>query len=91
MIPNESNLLKLAKQGNPNAIATLINCSLQPKGITAKASISENCLQILLESNQVPDKQALTTFVTRGIANLKIETIKTLRIFGKQKGEDLPA
>jgi len=60
MIPNESNLLELAKQGNPNAIAILINRSLQPKGITAKAGISKNCPQIMLESNQVPDKQALT-------------------------------
>ena len=70
MIPNESNLLELAKQGYSNAIATLINRSLQPKGITAKAGIDENCPQIMLESNQVPDKQALTIFVTPGATNL---------------------
>jgi hypothetical protein len=34
----QPSLSELAKQGNPNAIASLITRSLSPQGITAKAS-----------------------------------------------------
>ncbi len=48
----QPNLLDLAKQGNPKAIAALLNCSLQAKGITAKANLKENgYLQFMLESS----------------------------------------
>ena len=49
----QPNLLELAKQGNPKAIATLMNRQLQPKSITAKAALKEGCLQIMLESAQL--------------------------------------
>ncbi len=32
----EHNILQLAKQGNPKAIATIINRQLEPKGIIAQ-------------------------------------------------------
>ncbi|MCT7967037.1 hypothetical protein NG799_11885 [Laspinema sp. D1] len=54
---NQPNLLELAKQGDAKAIATLMNRKLQPKGITAKASMKNDCLQIMLESAQVPPKK----------------------------------
>jgi hypothetical protein len=91
MTTNPSNLLSSAKQGNPKAIAVLISRSLQSKGITAKAAIRSDCLQIMLESAQVPEQQALVPFVQRGISRLNIESFKTLKVFGKQRGADLPA
>lgn len=51
----QTNILELAKQGDPKAIAALINRQLQPKGITAKVALKDNCLQTMLESAQVPD------------------------------------
>lgn len=59
----QQNDLELAKQGNPHAIAALMNRQLQPKGITAKATLKDGCLQIMLESTQVPDQQALVSFM----------------------------
>lgn len=92
MTTSRTNLLQLAKQGNPKAIASLINRSLQPKGITAKAVLKNGCLQVMLESStQVPDQAAFVAFVSHGVSNLGVESIKTLRVFGKQMGEDLPA
>ena len=49
------NLLDLAKQGNAYAIGALMNRQLQLKGITAKAALKDSCLQIMLESKQVPN------------------------------------
>jgi len=50
---------ELAQQGNVEALVALMNRSLQPKGITVvKAAFKDGCLQILLESAQVPEQQA---------------------------------
>ncbi|WP_277926746.1 MULTISPECIES: hypothetical protein [Nostoc] len=39
----QPNLLELAKQGDAQAIASLINRQLQPKGITAKVALKDAC------------------------------------------------
>jgi hypothetical protein len=84
------NLLELAKQGDAKAIASLINHQLQPKGITAKVILQEACLQVMLESTQVLNQQALVTFVHNGITKLGAASIKEVKIYGRKKGEDLP-
>ncbi len=87
---NQPNLIALAKQGNPEAIATLINRSLQSQEITVKASIKADCLRVMLEAQQVPDKETLVKLIQRGLTKLKIESIKTVKIYGKQIEQDLP-
>jgi uncharacterized protein (DUF697 family) len=87
----QPNLLELAKQGNAQAIATLMNRQLQTKGITAKAALKEECLQIILESAQVPNQQALVVFIRKGITNLGAEPIKKVKVYGRQIGEEFPA
>ncbi len=88
---SDSNLLTLAKQGNPKAIAAMLNKSLQPKGITAKAGVKENCLQILLESEQIPDQEAMVSYIRKGLINLGVESIKSVKVYGRQKGIEAPA
>ncbi|WP_242063438.1 hypothetical protein [Nostoc sp. FACHB-892] len=39
----QPNLLELAKQGDAQAIASLMNRQLQPKGITAKVALKDAC------------------------------------------------
>jgi hypothetical protein len=84
-------LLELAKQGNANAIATLMNRQLQPKGITAKAALKDGCLQIMLESAQIPNQQALVEFIRKGITSLEATSIQQVKAYGRQAGEDFPA
>jgi hypothetical protein len=72
----QPNLLELAKQGNARAIATLMNRQLQAKRITAKASLKEGCLKVMLESQQVPPQEASVTFVRYGLTNLKPASIQ---------------
>ncbi|MBD3887327.1 hypothetical protein IFO70_37775 [Phormidium tenue FACHB-886] len=64
------NNLDLAKQGNSKAIAALINQPLHPKGITAKAIVSDNCLTVVAEANTLPDKSFLLDFVRRSFVKV---------------------
>ena len=57
------NYAELARQGDPHAIADLLNRNLQPKGIAAKTSLKEACLKILLESEDVPDQKILANYI----------------------------
>lgn len=87
---SQQNPLKLAKQGNPNAIAALINRNLKPKGVTAKVSRQDDCLRVMLESNEVPSQNSLVEFIRRGVLKLDVSGINTLQIFGRQVGDEVP-
>ncbi|MBD1911249.1 hypothetical protein [Leptolyngbya sp. FACHB-8] len=83
--------VRLAKQGDPSAIAALINQSLRPKGIVAKVVRKNDCLRILLDASPPPDQVASVRFVESGITKLEIPGITTLQILGRQMGQSLPA
>lgn len=87
----ESTILQLAKQGDPDAIATLMNRSLQPKGMTAKAERVDDSLHVLLEADQVPNRSALTAFVQAGLQRLGVSSIHSVTVLGKQISADEPA
>ncbi|WGV24884.1 hypothetical protein [Halotia branconii] len=86
----QANLLQLAKQGDAQAIAFLMNRQLQSKGITVKAILEDGCLQVMLESAQVPNQQALVAFVYRGITSLGTTSIEKVQVYWQQTGEDIP-
>lgn len=88
---SQPNLVELAKQGNVQAIASLMNRQLQIKGITAKVALKDACLQVMLESNQVPDQQALVGFVRKGITGLGTTSFERVKVYGRQIGEEFPA
>ena len=83
--------LDLAKQGDPKAITLLLNRSLISKGIRAKVNRKNDCLGILLEGNQLSDRSKLVAFIQQGIEKLELADVKTLQIFGREKGEKNPA
>ncbi|MGB3201240.1 MAG: hypothetical protein WBA99_10070 [Nodosilinea sp.] len=86
----QSDVVAAAKQGNPKAITALMSHSLKPKGIEVKAFTKGDRLNIFLESAEVPPQQALVSFTKKGIEGLGIQTIKTVRVHGRQTGNDLP-
>lgn len=87
----QTELLELAKQGRPTAIAALINRSLEPKGITAKAALKGRCLQITLAAPKVPNQKVLAGFIYQGVMKLAPEAIASLKVFGLQNGQTDPA
>lgn len=91
MTDSKSDITSLAKQGNPKAIAALMNQSLQTKGITAKVALKDGCLQIMLESTEVPNQNSLVTFIKKGVTSLGILSVERVKVYGKQSGEEFPA
>ncbi|MFM7423754.1 MAG: hypothetical protein ACKO7W_01920 [Elainella sp.] len=87
----DSNILEMAKLGDPQAIEFLMNQSLQSRGMQAKVDRQGDCLEVTLEAERVPNRQALTAFVQKGISNLGAPSIRLIRIVGQQVGASYPA
>ncbi|NMF60590.1 hypothetical protein [Pseudanabaena yagii] len=73
-------VMELAKKGDPQAIATLINRSLESKGIHAQAELEGECLKISLQALQIPNQKAVITIIQRGMMILQVEQIKRVKI-----------
>ncbi|WP_373528513.1 hypothetical protein [Nostoc sp.] len=87
----QPNILKLAKQGDSQAIAFLMNRHLHPKGITAKVAFKDTSLEVILESAQVLNQQILVAFVRKGLTRLGSTSVERVKVDGQQTGEDFPA
>lgn len=88
----ETELLELAKQGRPNAIAALIDRSLRPKGISTKVSLKQGCLKVILcAPNKVPNKKLLADFIYQGTLALELTSISSLKVYGIKTGNRTPA
>ncbi|MEP0913067.1 type IV pilin-like G/H family protein [Leptolyngbya sp. GB1-A1] len=85
-----SNSLDLAKQGNPAAIAALMNKSLQSKGITITATASGRCLTLIAEANTAPEKSTLIDFIRQGVSKLNPEGIDRVVVQAKATGKKQP-
>jgi len=79
-------ILELAKQGDAAAIASLINRSIQPKGITATARMVEDCLHIDLRSAQTPNQKAVVALIRKGMLTLQVKSVKRLLIAAYKTG-----
>lgn len=90
MSTEKPDVLEAAKQGNPRAIAALMNRSFESKGITIKAFLQNQCLSIFLESSQSLTPQPLIPFIRKGLTGLGITTIKTVKVYGRKQGSELP-
>lgn len=87
----QQNLRELLKQGDPKAIASSINRTLKPKGISADVTRDNGCLHIILESDKVPSQMALVDFIRSGMTNLGVESIHTVKVYGRRTGDGSPA
>lgn len=83
----QTKLLELAKQGDAQAIASVINYLLKPKDVSAKVILKDGCLQVILESFQVPEQEPSVTFIHKLIIKLEAKAIKSVKIYGKNKGQ----
>ncbi|MEG4231436.1 hypothetical protein QUA40_04850 [Microcoleus sp. Pol11C3] len=83
---NQYQLLEMAKQGKPKAIAQLINQLLQPKGIAATAGFKDGWLHVILESAEVPNQQATATYIHKKLCTLKSPYLTHVKIHGRPLG-----
>ena len=83
---NQYQLLEMARQGKPKAIAQLINQLLQPKGIVATAGFKDGWLHVILESAEVPNQEATATYIHKKLGTLKSKNLTQVKIHGRQLG-----
>jgi hypothetical protein len=88
---NSRNLVELARQGDIEAIATLLNRALQTKGITAKVGIKEDCLYVSLVADEVPPQKVFAPFIYQAILRLGVIPVRIIRVYGRQTGQDSPS
>lgn len=87
---DRASLMASAKAGNANAIAALMNQSLQPKGITARAQRHDHRLIIWLEAPECPHCEAMADYIQRGMTRLAIPVLHTVQVQGWRKGALAP-
>lgn len=89
---NESNLIQFAKQGNADAIRELLSVTLNKNKINIEKCIfQDGCLKLLLSSVTIlsVDKQdKITNFIYQYLSKLNINSLITVKIYGKKIGED---
>ena len=83
---DQPHLLELAKQGNPTAIAALMNAVLNPHEIKAQVGLEVRCLYILLESNKALNQETLVEFIHKGLLRLSTELVDTVEIYSRKTG-----
>ncbi|MDJ0716957.1 MAG: PrsW family intramembrane metalloprotease [Prochloraceae cyanobacterium] len=81
--------INLAKQGNTKASAALIKNILPEEIAVVKCELQNNCLHLILEAKQVPDRQLVSSIGDR-LISLEIESIKKVKLEGKQIGNNSP-
>lgn len=84
---SQPDVLELAKQGNPRAIAAIINHLGRPNHISAKATRQDDRLHILLESEQPIHQPTAVALIYKIVSSLKSEAIAAIHIYGRQTGE----
>ncbi len=87
---SQQKILRLAKQGEPKAIAFLINKALSSIGVKARANLEKNYLHILLEASQLPNQKACIRVIQKGMQRLNASSIDFVNIYGRKLGNKAP-
>lgn len=85
------NIVNLAKQGDPAAIALLLNQALRIRNMTAQVVRNDDRLHILLEADRIPDRQAYIAYIQDGLTRLNVRSVHSVRVYARQIGQKVPA
>jgi hypothetical protein len=84
---NSAELINLARQGNLGAITHLLNSALTNKGIITKINCQQEQLTIFADADEIPDSSSLVGVIQKGIKDLQLDTIASIKIYGRKIGE----
>ncbi|MBW4517083.1 MAG: NAD-binding protein [Timaviella obliquedivisa GSE-PSE-MK23-08B] len=85
-----TNLLELCRNGDPSAIATLLNRGLQGKNATASADWQGDQLNVRLKADTLPSQTGLLALVHRTLKTLQVEAVETLRVYAYEANNPVP-
>lgn len=75
-----SDALDAAKQGNPSAIAALLTHHLRSRSLKVKAASAADCLNLLVEADELPDQQWGTAQIIHKVKMSGVETTVELSV-----------
>ncbi|WP_434684139.1 hypothetical protein [Pseudanabaena minima] len=92
-------LVEQAKQGNVNAIASLMNRLLKSQAMLANVERDGDRLEILIESDlrslddemRIPNRQVLVGMLKKWFITLEVKTVSRITVSWQQTGFDEPA
>ncbi|WP_421656088.1 hypothetical protein [Leptothermofonsia sp. ETS-13] len=84
-------LVELAKQGDEQAIATLLSQAVRDRNVAVKVHQHEDCLHVLLEAELVPNQVMAVRRIRQCLVELEFAIASVVRIYGRQRGETKPA
>lgn len=82
----QPSLLELARQGDPQAIAALMNQTLHARGVTVRATRRGDCLHLLLQSQGVLVSARLVPALQKAMQDLGSPAISVVKVYGRQVG-----
>lgn len=88
---NREKVIHIARQGNPKAISALLNQILKSHGIVATAIVKDVCLQIILESSDVPEQKNVVNLVEKHLQKWQLLSIKIVKLYGRKTGNKAPS
>jgi len=80
-------IVELARQGNPKAIASLLNYFLKSKGIHTLAQSKNGCLHLILESEHNLAPESILHFFQKKLHSLQLHSIRTVKIYCRKPGQ----
>jgi len=87
---NEQTLVQLAQTGDTEAIALLMNSTLEAIGVQARVALREQVLYVLLESERTLAQTPCIEFIRRGIARLGMGWLSSAVVYSRLPGENSP-
>ncbi len=87
----QPNLVALAQQGDPRAIAALVNQHLQPHGIQSRVTVKAGSLHLLLEAEEVPPQSTYLAQIADLLGEHQIHAFETVMVYGRKYGDKKPA
>lgn len=88
---SKANILELASQGHPKAIAILLHRELKTRAVTVKTALKNDCLHIVLEAETVPERLEFFEFVRSKLTEVEPEGINRVKVYGRKSGQKPPA
>jgi hypothetical protein len=83
----ELNFQELAKQGNPEAIASFLHSQWQSEDITVAVNLNGDCLEVILDGSPVPAQDKSVEFVRSELTALQPNSIRLVKVDGREIGQ----
>ncbi|MDY7016132.1 MAG: chemotaxis protein CheW, partial [Cyanobacteriota bacterium] len=83
-------ILKLAKQGDSDTLAALLERKLRNRGISVRVERKEGLLTIVLRSAERLDEEELGSSIANAMKKLNPAGIQAVEIWGFRQGQTLP-